>query len=214
MCSPAAPTKPFALNLSRLTLDELGILQTHPRANDDVKEAFAAALHVWIGLRLRRLLGRSTQVADRDDLGQEFLVRCYTRYLPSWQPGTCSLSSFLFLRLRCEVVDHLRKHGRVAGRFVDVEDVAVAAEVTASDTSLFAVIDAAADEQRHRLVDDVVARLPRRQRMVLRRSLAGETLNAIAKDVGLSHSTASRERAQAMASVKAALAAASNAVAA
>ena len=199
MCSPA---RPLVLPLSRMSFDQLGILATHPRATDEIKEAFAAALHLWVGQRLKRLLGRSTQAADREDLAHEFMISCYAHHLAGWSPGLCPVSAWLFLRLRSDVVDFLRKTTRSKGRFVDVDDACV----VAPDTSMDAALELRAERARHKLVDDVIATLPRRRRMVLRRTLNGESLQDIARDGRLSSSTASREKALAVAALQRAVA--------
>lgn len=189
MCSPS---------LHRLDLDQLGMMALHPRAGKDVEAAFARVLTEWVHNRVRRLIGRWAQPAELDDVAANFVLRCYARHLPAWQDARCTLSSYLYTRLRCEVIDHQRGVCRFAGRYLDVAEVDVA--VDARD--LVKDADDRAREAQFQLLDDVIDQLPRRRRMIMRRTLSGETIKEIAKDKRCSTSTLSRERSLALQTIQ------------
>lgn len=202
MCSPVTPLPLTASSkraaIEQLGLDQLGMLALHPRASAQLKETFAQVLTTWVHDRVRRLIGRWAQPAEREDVASDFIVRCYTRHLPAWSDVRCALSSYLYTRLRCEIVDHQRNVCRRAGRYLDIVDVDIA--VDARDVEQ----DARDREKEARLalLDTLVDRLPRRRRMVLKRSLSGETLHAIGREKKVSHSTLSRERSLALATLQ------------
>ncbi len=199
MCAPLSPR----LSLDRLGLDDLGMLVRHKRATPAVRQAFAQALRTWIEQRVRRLGQGRLQAADVDDLVQEFTVRCLTRHFCAWEPALCTLSAFLFHRLRCEVIDHQRLVCRRAARDAAVDDL----ELASTDPSPAEREERLVRERNLQRIDDAVAALPRRQKMVMRRTLLGEPLHTIARDAGVSHSTLSREKSQALQGIQAALAA-------
>lgn len=201
MCAPLTPRQ--TLSLDRLGLDDLGMLARHKRATPAVRDAFVRALRTWIELRVRRVGQGRLQPADIDDLVQDFVVRCLTRHLCAWDPALCTISAFLFRRLRCEVIDHQRVVCRRAARDTIVDEV----ELLSPEPSPVEREEQQVRERKLRLVDDVVAALPRRQKMVMRRTLLGDTLHDIAKDIGVSHSTLSREKSAALQQIHTALAA-------
>jgi RNA polymerase sigma factor (sigma-70 family) len=182
-------------------LDALAEQVCRGAATPATTAAFHAALLKWTRARLRQI-APWLQRADVDDLAHDFWLRCMTRHLPAWDPTACVATAYLYRRLHCETVDELRRHQRRA-RVDDVDDVEVAAPAVD-------VVDLEAAREREQKIarlDAAVERLPRRQRAVLRRTLRGEPLAAVAKDVRIHHTTASRERALAIATVQRALAA-------
>lgn len=195
MCAPVStPT----FSLSALTLDELGLLVRHKRANSSVAEAFARALLVWTKRRVQRLCRRHLQVDDVNDLVQEFMVRCLTRHFAGWEPSEVSISAYLYGRLRTEVIDRQRQLLRRSIRDTDVDDTELPSQLPTPDE-----IQATREtEWRVRRLHRVVSALPRRQRMIMRRSFSGVTLRDLAKAEGVHPSTFSRERALAVASIR------------
>jgi RNA polymerase sigma factor (sigma-70 family) len=189
-----APQKTPHFDLHALSLDDLGLLARHKKASPAVREAFARELSRWTRARVQSMSGRRLQPADVNDVAQEFVVRCLIRHLPAWDPKLVSLSPFLYRRLRCEVIDRQRLLRRRSERDFDVDDLELPGHVPNVEE-----IQATREEDaRLRLLDVVVARLPRRQRMVMRRTLRGEPLKDIARDARVHHSTLSRERASAV----------------
>ncbi len=197
MCLPVTHRPTVEL----LSLDQLGMLALHPRASAEVKETFARVLTTWVNDRVRRLIGRWAQPCELEDVASDFIVRCYTRHLPAWSDIRCALSSYLYTRLRCEIIDHQRNVCRRVGRYLDIVDVEVAVEARDLEQ------DAKDREREARLdlLDQLVDRLPRRRRMVIKRSMSGETLHSIGRAKKVSHSTLSRERALGLATLQAAV---------
>ena len=199
MCAPHLTPR---LTLNALGLDDLGLLVRHKKATPAVREAFARALLAWTKVRVQRLSRRGLQPDDVNDLSQEFVLRCLTRHFAGWDPTAVTISAYLYTRLRTEVIDRQRLLRRRGARDIDVDDVELPGQLPSPEE-----IQASRErEARFRRLDDVVARLPRRQKMVMRRTLRGEQLQDIAKDAGLHHSTLSRDRSQALQHIHATLA--------
>ncbi|MDP2344625.1 MAG: sigma-70 family RNA polymerase sigma factor [Deltaproteobacteria bacterium] len=200
MCHPIQPPR---LDLKALSLDDLGLLARHKKATPAVREAFARELLRWTRQRVQSMSGRRLQLADVADVAQEFAIRCFTRHVEQWNPALVSLSAFLYRRLRCEVIDRQRLLRRRQERDFDVDGLELPTQLPNVDE----IQTTREEEARLRHLDVVVGRLPRRQRMVMRRTLRGEQLKDIAKDARVHHSTLSRERTQAIRHIHAALAA-------
>jgi RNA polymerase sigma factor (sigma-70 family) len=206
----SAPT-PFRIDLDQLGLDDLGLLVRHPRAPDSVRRAFVRALDAWTRRRVRSLTRsmRAVGAHDREDLVQEFLLRCLTRHLRHWQPATSTITGFLYPRLRGVVIDHWRR-SRTAERHVVTDDdrdadLDVPVE-DAVDVAAGALCAAQARDVCHEAVDSAVASLPARQRRVVRALLRGAALADVAEELDVHPSTVSRERAAAFTSLRTTLA--------
>ena len=204
MCAPLSTPNTRRFSLASLTLDELGLLVRHKKATRPVRDAFARALLVWTRQRVQRLSRHRLQAADVNDLVQEFMVRCLTRHFSGWDPSAVAISAYLYTRLRTEVIDRQRQVRRRSARDVDVDEAELPSQLpTPDEIQATRITDA-----RLRHLDNVVALLPRRQRMVMKRTLKGDCLTDIAKGVGVHHSTLSRDRTQAVQIIRAALLAA------
>ena len=99
------------LDSAALDLDTLGLMARHPRATASTQALFSAALVKWARDRVQLVTRRmvSFTAADRDDLVQEFMLRCLTRHLPRWEPAMTPLSAYLYRRLQGDVIDQLRR---------------------------------------------------------------------------------------------------------
>ncbi len=195
------------LDPNTLDLDTLAMLARHPRATANVQAAFSKALVTWSRQRIQMVTRRmgTFSTGDRDDLLQEFMLRCLTRHLQRWDPAATTLSAFLFRRLHGDVVDQLRRRitheKRVDGSAFDPD--------TIIDEER-GIDEIAARRHRERAltaVDAAVVRLPRRQRAVVRRTFAGESAADVAADLRVHPSTISRERSAALSTLRLALAA-------
>ncbi len=202
MCAPS-PSPRFALPAlqaasaagpARLHLDDLGLRVRDRTATPAVREAFARELSRWTRQRVQRCGGRRLQPADVSDVSQEFVLRCLTRHFAGWDPQAVTLSAYLYRRLRHEVIDRQRQLRRRSVRDVDVDDL----ELPGQQPTLEDIQVVRERERRLRHLDDVVATLPRRQEMVVRRTLRGERLEEIARGAGVHHSTLSRDRTRAL----------------
>ncbi|HEY1101237.1 MAG TPA: sigma-70 family RNA polymerase sigma factor, partial [Myxococcota bacterium] len=151
-----------------------------------------------VQLVTRRMPSFST--TDRDDLVQEFMMRCLTKHLSRWEPSQSSLSGFLYRRLHGDVVDALRRRitADKRGRG-DVDPDTLIDHEHGHD-------DIAARRHRERALaalDAAVVKLPRRQRAVVRRTLNGESATDVASSLRVHASTVSRERSAAIVALRA-----------
>ena len=183
MCNPTR------LDDATLALDSLAVLARHPLATANVQATFSRALVKWardrIAMVTRRMM--SFTAADRDDLLQEFMLRCLTRHLDRWDPARTTLTAFLYRRLHGDVIDQLRRR------------IAVDPDSLVDDERAHDGIAARAHRERAlAALDAAVVRLPRRQRAVVRRTFAGESANDVAADLRIHPSTVSRERSAAI----------------
>ncbi len=195
------------LDPATLDLDSLGLLARHPRAAANVQAAFSRALVKWARDRVAMVTRRmvSFTASDRDDLVQEFMLRCLTRHLQRWDPSSTTLSAFLFRRLHGDVVDQLRRRITVEKRIAPGADPdSLVDDERAHD----GIVANAHRERALAAIDAAVIRLPRRQRAVVRRTFAGESASDVAADLRVHPSTVSRERSAAIITLRNVVAAA------
>jgi len=191
------------LDAATLDLDSLAMLARHPRATANVQAAFSKALVKWARDRIAMVTRRmvSFTAADRDDLLQEFMLRCLTRHLDRWDPTQTVLTAFLYRRLHGDVVDQLRKRITVEKRLAPG---AFDPDTLVDDERAHDGIAARAHRERAlAAIDAAVVRLPRRQRAVVRRTFAGESASEVAADLRVHPSTVSRERSAAILTLRA-----------
>ena len=190
MCNPTR------LDDATLALDSLAVLARHPLATANVQATFSRALVKWardrIAMVTRRMM--SFTAADRDDLLQEFMLRCLTRHLDRWDPARTTLTAFLYRRLHGDVIDQLRRRITVERRVGAVDPDSLVDDERAHD----GIAARAHRERALAALDAAVVRLPRRQRAVVRRTFAGESANDVAADLRIHPSTVSRERSAAI----------------
>ncbi len=194
------------LDSAALDLDTLGLMARHPRATASTQALFSAALVKWARDRVQLVTRRmvSFTAADRDDLVQEFMLRCLTRHLPRWEPAMTPLSAYLYRRLQGDVIDQLRRRITREKRVGAVDPDTLIDDERGHD-------EIAAARHRERALaalDAAVVRLPRRQRAVVRRTLNGESAGDVAASLRVHASTVSRERAAAISTLRAVVAAA------
>jgi RNA polymerase sigma factor (sigma-70 family) len=190
--------------LHNLSLDHLALLATHPRATPAVQAAFSRALLDWTRERASRLRHRWPAGVELDDVIQTFMLRCLTRHLPAWRQHKVALSPYLYRRLVCDACDVVRGQNRHTTRFDDVDPDEVIDDERETETCLERV----ATERTLRLVEDVVAALPARQRLAVESGLGGASLSEVAAKLQVHPSTMSRERTAALATLRTVLQAA------
>lgn len=189
MCTPT---------LHRVPLDHLALLAQHPRATPAVQAAFSRALLQWTRTRVARLSKRWPTDVDTDDVIQAFMLRCLTRHLSMWQSHRVGISAYLYRRLVGDVCDLLRSRSRAVSRFEDVDVNLVIDEDRDTEECLARVTN----ERRLRLVEEVVAALPARQRLAVETSLAGASMREVASTMRIHPSTLSREKTAAFAALR------------
>ena len=190
--------------LDTLSLDHLALLASHPRATPAVQAAFSRALLSWTRERARRLRHRWPPGVEVDDVIQTFMLRCLTRHLPAWQEHRVALSPYLYRRLVCDACDVVRGQNRHASRFDDLDPDDVIDEERETE----ACLERVGTERTLRLVDDVVAALPERQRLAVECSMAGASLSDVAARLRVHPSTMSREKSAALETLRTVLLAA------
>ena len=198
MCTPQTPKQ----ILKDLTLDNLALLARHRRATPGVLEAFSRALSDWTDRRIRHLSVRYPSVSNacREDIRQDFLIRCLRRHLQTWRSSQCSFTAFAYRRLHGDVVDHLRRRitaeRRAASPDLDLdtfEDDNLALETITNNLQ---------HEHQLRLLEGGLRRLPSREREVLERTAEGESMSQMALEEGVHPSTLSRLRATALTNLR------------
>lgn len=190
--------------LHSLNLDQLALLASHPRATPAVQAAFSRALLTWTRERARRLRRRWPPGVELDDVVQIFMLRCLTRHLPAWPQHRVALSPYLYRRLVCDACDVVRGQNRHASRFDDADPDAFIDEGRETEACLGRV----ETERTLRLVEDVVAALPVRQRLAVETHFGGQSLSEVAARLRVHPSTMSREKTAAVATLRTVLQAA------
>jgi RNA polymerase sigma factor (sigma-70 family) len=176
--------------LHSLSLDHLALLASHPRATPAVQAAFSRALLTWTRERAARLRRRWPADVELDDVIQTFMLRCLTRHLPAWRQHRVALSPYLYRRLVCDACDIVRAQSRHAAWRDEADPDAFIDD--ARDTEV--CLERVATERTLRLVEDVVAALPTRQRLAVQSSLGGPSLGEVAAQLRVHPSTMSREK--------------------
>jgi RNA polymerase sigma factor (sigma-70 family) len=201
MSAPA----PVRIDLTVLGLDDLGLLARHPQAPQGARRAFVRELTTWTRTRVATATRtmRTLDASDREDIVQDFLVACLTRHLRRWDPGRSTLTAYLFVRLRGAAIDAWRRRRTALRR--DGGEIAAVVDQVAGDFDVEAPARARALDACFGVALAAVDRLPRRQRAVVRHVLQGDSLAEAAQTLGVHASTASRERAAALAQLRSTL---------
>jgi RNA polymerase sigma factor (sigma-70 family) len=193
--------------LRELSLDDLALLSSHPRATAAVQAAFHRALAEWTRVRVGRLRHRWPAGVEVDDVIQSFLLRCVSRHLPAWRAHRVALSPYLYRRLVGDACDVVRRHRRHE-RYEAPLESAASDDVVDDERDTETCLARKDTERRLRLVQYAVAALPARQRTAVETTLGGASLGEVARALQVHPSTMSRERTAAIATLRAALVAA------